>query len=235
GVRAERWEPAGPVAAGALARAAEQALAGAAKLAVLAGRGCVASGAGEELRAFAETFEVPVATTFAAKGALPYDHRLALGMFGYAGTNRAVTALLADDLDVLLVLGSSMNLRDTLYWSRELTGRRKVVQIDIDPNMLGRDYPVQNTVTGDCRAALQLLRSFADGPLRPLVASSSARRSWTASLKALPAFADPEHLTSDAVPVHPARLMAEMRRALPRETILFVDSGAHRAFAGHYW
>jgi acetolactate synthase-1/2/3 large subunit len=234
-VPTEPWELARPVDQSALARVAERVLAGATKLAVLAGRGCVTSGAAEELKAFAETYEVPVATTFAAKGLLPDDHRLALGMFGYAGTNRAVTALLADDLDALLVLGSSMNLRDTLYWSRELTGRRKVVQIDIDPNMLGRDYPVQNTVTGDCRAALQLLFGFADGPLRTLAASAPARRSWTAELKALPTFAEPQNLTSDAVPVHPARMMAEMRKALPRETILFVDSGAHRAFAGHYW
>src|SRR5262245_23708967 len=64
-IPAERWESARPLDTGALARAAEQVLAGAAKLAVLAGRGCVTSGAGEELRAFAETFEVPVVTTFA--------------------------------------------------------------------------------------------------------------------------------------------------------------------------
>src|SRR5262249_17742741 len=90
-----RWEcprlldlPALDLAAGALA--------GARGLAVVAGRGCVISGAGEELRAFAETYEVPVATTFAAKGALPDDHRLALGMFGYAGAPRAMSALLAE-------------------------------------------------------------------------------------------------------------------------------------------
>jgi acetolactate synthase-1/2/3 large subunit len=56
-----------------------------------------------------------------------------------------------------------------------------------------------------------------------------------AKLKALPAHFDTNNQTSDATPIHPARLISEMRRALPRETILFVDSGAHRAFAGHYW
>jgi len=231
----ELWRTARPVDAMALTRIADQVLAGAKRLAILAGRGCAASDAADELRAFAETYEVPVATTFAAKGLLPDDHRLALGMFGYAGTNRAVTALLADDLDVLLVLGSSMNLRDTLYWSRELGARRQVVQIDSDATMLGRDFPVQHTVVGDCQAALRHLLGLAGGPLQRLAASAAERRAWTASLKAVPAFADPEHLTSDAVPVHPARLLGEMRRALPRDTILFVDSGAHRAFAGHYW
>jgi acetolactate synthase-1/2/3 large subunit len=232
---AARWEPARPVDAGALARVAEEVLAGAGKIAVLAGRGCVASGAGAELRAFAEAYELPVATTFAAKGVLPFDHRLALGMFGYAGTRRAITALLADDLDVLLVLGSSMNVRDTLYWSRELGRRRRVVQIDVDSTMLGRDYPVQEGVIGDCREALRLLRGFANGPLAGLARSAPSRRPWTASLQAVPAFYDEANLASSAAPVHPARLVAEMRRALPREAVLFVDSGAHRAFAGHYW
>jgi acetolactate synthase-1/2/3 large subunit len=228
-------EPSRPVDLPALVRASRSALAGAGKLAVLAGRGCVSSGAGETLRAFAERYEVPVATTFAAKGVLPYDHRLCLGMFGYAGTNRAITALLGGDLDVLLVLGSSMNLRDTLFWSRELAERTQIVQVDIDPTMLGRDYPVPHTVVGDCRQTLEQLCGFADGPLRPLADSAPARRDWTAELKTLPAHFDVENLTSEAVPIHPARLIAEMRRALPRDTILFVDSGAHRAFAGHYW
>ena len=234
-VLAARWEPARPVDAGALTAVAERVLAGANRLAVLAGRGCVTSGAGEALRAFAEAFEVPVATTFAAKGVLPDDHRLALGIFGYAGTHRAISALLADALDVLLVVGSSLNVRDTLYWSRELGGRRQVVQIDIDPTMLGRDYPVQHRVIGDCGEALRLLRGFAEGPLRGLAATAAGRRPWTAALKALPPFYDAENLRSAAAPVHPARLVGELRRALPRETILFVDSGAHRAFAGHYW
>lgn len=228
-------EPSRPVDIPALRHAAQRVLAGAGKLAILAGRGCVASDAGESLRAFAEKYEVPVATTFAAKGILPYDHRLCLGMFGYAGTNRAITTLLGGDLDVLLVLGSSMNLRDTLFWSRELAARTQIIQVDIDPTMLGRDYPVPYTVVGDCQQTLEQLCRFSDGPLRPLADSASARQPWTTRLKSLPAHFDADNLTSDATPIHPARLIGEMRRALPRDTILFVDSGAHRAFAGHYW
>ena len=219
-------EPSRPVDLTALVQACERVLAGAGRLAVLAGRGCVSSGAGEQLRVFAEMYEVPVATTFAAKGVLPYDQRLCLGMFGYAGTNRAITTLLGGDLDVLLVLGSSMNLRDTLFWSRELSARTQIIQIDIDPTMLGRDYPVPYTIVGDCRQTLQQLCNFGEGVLKPLMDSAPARRNWTAKLKALPAHFDTNNQTSDATPIHPARLIAEMRRTLPRETMLFVDSGA---------
>ena len=227
--------PARPVDVAELGRVAADVIASAGKLAVLAGRGCVASGAADALRTFAETYEVPVATTFAAMGVLPFDHRLSLGMFGYAGAQRAITALLAEDLDLLLVLGSSMNLRDTLYWSREMGRHRRIVQIDVDSAMLGRDYPVQDRVVGDCREALRLLTSFADGPLARLAATAASRRAWTAALSGVPAFYDERNLESGDTPIHPARLVGEMRRAMPRDTILFVDSGAHRAFAGHYW
>jgi acetolactate synthase-1/2/3 large subunit len=229
------WEPVRPVDGAALARAAEGALAGAVKAAVLAGRGCAASGAADELRELAEAFELPVATTFAAKGILPADHRLALGMFGYAGTHQAIAALLEPDLDALLVLGSSLNLRDTLGWSRELGGQTRIVQVDSDPAMLGRNYPVTYGVAGDCREALRALRGMAGNVLRPLAATAAARRDWAATLKSGSRFYGAEDMASDDEPVHLARLVAEMRQVLPREAVLVIDSGAHRAFAGHYW
>jgi acetolactate synthase-1/2/3 large subunit len=229
------WEPVRPLDMAALTRAAAEVLAGAVRVAVLAGRGCVMSGAAGELRALAEAYELPVATTFAAKGVLPADHRLGLGMFGYAGTHQAIEALLDTELDALLVLGSSLNLRDTLGWCRELGGRACIVQVDSDPAMLGRNYPVRMGVAGDCREALRALRAMADGPLRPLAATKAARRAWVDKVKSGPRYYDAANMTSDEAPVHPARLVAEMRRVLPRQALLLVDSGAHRAFAGHYY
>ena len=56
-----------------------------------------------------------------------------------------------------------------------------------------------------------------------------------AGIRATPRLQDPQNCESAAVPIHPARVVAELRRALPRDGVLLVDSGAHRAFAGHYW
>jgi acetolactate synthase-1/2/3 large subunit len=234
-VPASPWEPVRALDRMALAWAAECVLAGAVRVAVLAGRGCVMSGAAQELRALAESFELPVATTFAAKGILPADHRLAVGMFGYAGTHQAIAALLDSELDALLVLGSSLNLRDTLGWSRELGARARIVQVDSDPAMLGRNYPICHGVAGDCREALRTLREMAGGLLRPMAATAPTRRTWVEQLKAQPRYYDADNMSSGETPIHPARLVAEMRRVLPRQTVLLIDSGAHRAFAGHYW
>lgn len=70
---------------------------------------------GSPLRDFAQRWSIPVATTLRAKGAFPEDHPLSLGVFGYAGTHHARLALLDNPPDLLLLLGSGLNERDTMH------------------------------------------------------------------------------------------------------------------------
>src|SRR5262249_48655968 len=87
----------------ALARAAEV-LRGARRPLLVAGGGAIYSEATNELRAFAETTGIPVADTQAGKGALPWDHPLAVGGVGATGTPAANA--LAADADVVLGVGT---------------------------------------------------------------------------------------------------------------------------------
>ena len=75
------------------------------KIAILAGIGAENCAASKGLLKFAEAFHIPVATTLRAKGVFPEDNPLSLGVFGYAGTRHASTAILSDDLELLVVLG----------------------------------------------------------------------------------------------------------------------------------
>ena len=111
------------------------------RIVALAGAGVEKSGATEDLVAFAERFEIPVATTLRAKGVFPEDHRLSLGIFGYAGHRPAIDTILSDDVEVLLVLGSGLSQRDTLFWDRKMLPSRALVQVDIDPQVIGRTWP----------------------------------------------------------------------------------------------
>jgi glyoxylate carboligase len=64
----------------------------------------------------------------------------------------------------------------------------------------------------------------------------NTRRAWVESIRGrYDRFYDAGNCQSDAIPIHPARVITELRRVMPRETICLVDSGAHRAFCGHYW
>lgn len=215
------------------------------RIAILAGNGCVRSGAGADLVKVAEALGIPVASTLRAKGVFPEDHPLSLGVFGYGGTRHSTLALTPEDdpgpdappaaelkADVLLILGSGLSQRDTMCWSPDLP--KVTVQVDIDPTAFGRDYPVTAPVVGDAREFLRWLLSD-PASNAALAASRPLRDAWVAKLRATPRLYDVANTLSNSVPIHPARAVAELRRAAPRDCVLLVDSGAHRVFGGHYW
>jgi acetolactate synthase I/II/III large subunit len=68
-----------------------------------------------------------------------------------------------------------------------------------------------------------------------LAAGEARRREWLAAIKAQPRLYDVENLSRATAPIHPAAAIAALRKVFPRDGIVLVDSGAHRAFAGHYW
>lgn len=207
---------------------------GATNVVLLCGNGAVQSGASEELVTFAERFEVPVATTLRAKGVFPEDHAMSLGVFGYAGTRHATAALLDGGADLVVVLGSSMSQRDTMVWSNKLRPELGIVQVDLDPTVFGRNYPVDQTIVSDVRSILQVLLAH-DGLAKSLAASRPTRSRWTAGIRGQDRHYDSETRTSDQVPIHPARVVTDLRAVAPRNTAVLIDSGAHRAFAGHHW
>ena len=206
------------------------------RLAVLAGAGVEKSGATEALVAFAEQFEIPVATTLRAKGVFPEDHRLSLGVFGYAGHRHATEALLSGRVEVLIVLGSGLSQRDTLFWDRRMLPSHTLAQVDVDPTVIGRTFHTHVPIVGDCRAALARMMEGGSARIMRLRAGNRSRAAWVEGVKAAgPAWYEPENAASDAIPLHPARVAAELRRALPRDGAAVVDSGAHRAFFAHYF
>ncbi len=218
-------------------------LAAGAKIVILAGNGAVRSQATADLVKLAEDFGIPVASTLNAKGVFPEDHALSLGVFGYGGTRHATLAFTPHDdpgtdtpadlkADVLLILGSGLNQRDTMFWSPDLPAVS--IQVDIDPTEFGRDYAVAASVTGDAREFVRWLLAD-DGTRRALAASRAARDAWMARIRRFPRLYEGENMRSEAMPIHPARVVSDLRRAAPRDCVLVVDSGAHRVFGAHYW
>ena len=206
------------------------------RILILAGAGVEKSGAAGDLLTFAERFEIPVATTLRAKGVFPEDHRLSLGIFGYAGHRHAIEAILSGEVEVLLVLGSSLSQRDTLFWDRKMLPSRALVHVDIDPKVIGRTWHTEIPMVGDCGQALRCLLDSHQHLCSTLEAEKHKRRDWTERIKSSGSrHYDEENEESQAVPLHPARVISELRRTAPRNTVLTVDSGAHRAFCGHYW
>jgi acetolactate synthase I/II/III large subunit len=204
-------------------------------IAILAGAGVEHGTAAALLKMLAERWSIPVATTLRAKGVFPEDHALSLGVFGYAGTRHATNAILDDELGCLLVLGSGLNERDSMHWTVRERSKARMIHVNIDMDELTANGDLGHVVPASTHAFLDLMDRRADVIGPPLQDGQARRRQWLATIKAGPRLYDTENLSRSTAPIHPAAAIAALRKALPRDGIVLVDSGAHRAFAGHYW
>ena len=119
---------------------------------VVVGGGVVYSDAQKTLVAFAEKLGLPVATSMNAKGAIPDSHALSLGV---AGTySRACANQAISEADLVFFIGSHTGGQLTVDWEIPATGT-KVIQLDINPNELGRNYPNEVSLCGDARKVLE--------------------------------------------------------------------------------
>ncbi len=128
-------------------------LAGAKRPAMLVGGGGRKGSAPEYALRLAEMLACPVATTLPGKGAVPEDHPLALGCVGLYGT-RAANSYLRSEIDVLIVVGASMHEFTTHVWDPALRPTGALIQIDVDPSEIGKNYPVEVGLLGDAEVVL---------------------------------------------------------------------------------
>jgi acetolactate synthase-1/2/3 large subunit len=206
-----------------------------ATIAFLVGAGVEHDTAAVRLQQVAERWSIPVATTLRAKGVFPENHALSLGVFGYAGTRHATNAILGGGLDCLLVLGSGFNERDTMHWTVRERSKALMIHVNTDMDELTANGDLGHVVPGSCHAFLDLVHDRAADIAPTLQQSEARRRAWLGKIKSGPRLYDVENCSRMTAPIHPAAAIAALRQAFPREGIVLVDSGAHRAFAGHYW
>ena len=140
---------------------------------VVAGGGAVASRAYDEVRALAELLGCPVVTTMSGQGILEEHHRLSLGVCGSMGNPVANRALA--DADTVVYVGCKAGQAATLNYTTPAAGTA-VIQIDIDPEELGRNHPQTLALVGDARATLVALTGRAGaGRVRRWSTGASAR------------------------------------------------------------
>lgn len=217
----------------AVAKALEMLLAGKRPL-ILAGGGVVFSDSAGHLKAFAEAVNVPVYSTFMGKGALPYDHPLHLGIAGcwgeYPGTEAARRA------DVILAIGCRFSDIHCSSWVPGYTYNippTRLIHVDIDPTEIGRNYPTELGIVGDAGAVLKQLLELVErqGVTRSASGWDDEIAGWKAEWEN---FKQPE-LESDEVPIDPRRVIGELRKAAPRDTLMITDTGNHQTWVEQYW
>jgi acetolactate synthase-1/2/3 large subunit len=209
-----------PLPDAALCREVAQRLRRAKRPLIIAGNG--ARSAAVELRALAEHTASPVATTPHAKGVFPERHPLHLGVTGFGG-HPSVQAYLAAQPDVVCVIGSRLGDMATGAWNLPLTGSEATFQIDREPWLIGRNYPVTAGIVGDAQAVLRTMVAGAPTEPPPLREVTGIRRiddnaSATSSPGAL---------------LKPGPVFAALQDAFP-DAFWACDQGEHCAYAIHY-
>jgi len=189
----------------------------ASRIVIVAGEGATASGAGPEILAVAEALAAPIATSLGARGIVPTMHRLSVGCAGnYAAppTNQIV-----HEAELVFFIGCETGDQVTHTW-RIPAIDTPCVQIDLNPAEIGRSYPNTTGAMGDPKATLAKLLVALGKPTRDTAFADRAAgimAAWRESRAPL--------LASNAMPIYPDRLCAEITRALPHDGILVADTG----------
>ncbi len=181
---------------------------------VMAGNGVVRARADDALVAFAEKLNIPVATTFMAKGSIPFSHDLSLGTVGLQANDYVACGF--DRADVVICIGYDMIEYHPHLWNASKTS--KIIHIDLSPAEVDEHYILECGVVGDINAALNRISAVAT----PKVDSQ------TQNLRETIVEELTTHESNDAFPIVPQRIVLDLRKALEPDDIVVSDVGAHK-------
>ena len=189
---------------------------------ILAGGGIVDSEATDFAVALAERLDMAVVPSYGHNDAFPNSHRLYVGPPGGRGASEALQAM--NRADVILALGTRINQGSTGWDYSVINPDTRIIQVDIDPFEIGRNYPLAVGIVGDAGAVAQQL-SDALGQQFP---EGRANPEWTAEITDLKnrrrARLEAEaQLGGD--PMMPQRVFTELNKVLPRDCMVTIDAG----------
>jgi acetolactate synthase-1/2/3 large subunit len=204
----------------ALAGAVERILA-AERPVIWLGNGGNRGNAADSVLALAEALNIPVVTTFNGIGSVPTTHPLVFGAVSRMGTTLSTRVL--GEADLVLALGNSLNAVSTTRWRRQLP---EVIQVDVDPAMIGRYYA--DVTTGIVSDIVAFADGVVTGAGTAAGAAKAGRASWIADLQAAEAEWWDATGVRDASPegvLSPADVVRALREVAPDDTLLIPDAG----------
>ncbi|WP_170844144.1 thiamine pyrophosphate-binding protein [Lysinibacillus fusiformis] len=174
----------------------------------------------EQLLELAEILNWPIVTTPQAKGYIPEDHPLLVGVFGFAG-HEAASQLIADgDGQVLFIVGSSLGETATNNYNLNLTKNRFSIQLDFDQSVFNRKYEIDLPVLGDIHSSLLLL-------IEELRAKGLARTSFEVTQ-------NKGIYEADTGEYNTKNVLLTIQKYLPASTRYAIDIGEFMSYVIHH-
>ncbi len=213
-----------PVCAKADLERAADALENASRPVLVVGRGAMVSGAAAEVKCMADLLSIPVATSMDGKAIMLDNHPLFAGPCGIYC--RPCANEIVSRADLVFFIGTATGDQVTCNWSMPGQGST-VIQLDINPAEIGRNYPNAIGLMGDAKLSLQ--------KLMPLIESFSKKDVWAEEaidiIQSWRGMVEP-YCASNDIPVRPERLCREISEVLPKNAILVADTGYTAIWAG---
>ncbi len=183
---------------------------------ILAGNGVLRDNSENALRQFAERLNIPVATTFMAKGAIPSSHPLSMGAVGLQAHDYVSFGF--DRADVVLCVGYDLVEYHPYLWNHDRSCR--IIHIDSMPAEVDTHYIVSSGLIGDISSALQAITEHTQPREESITDLKKLRH---AILQELHASAEDK-----GFPMKPQRILHDLRQALRPQDIVISDVGAHK-------
>lgn len=175
---------------------------------IWAGGGVNISGAATELTALAERIGAPVTTTIEGRGSIPEDHELSLGF----RTDRVVGMEIFEEADAVFAVGTRFQNYATRVWSLPMP--ENLIHVDVDPGVIGRNYPAAVAIVGDAKLALQGMLDRIEG--------GNIDEQFVDRCRKIKA-ADEQAVNEEIGPDH-SQIVSIIRRLLPDECPVVRDS-----------
>jgi acetolactate synthase-1/2/3 large subunit len=196
------------------------------------GGGIMLADAAKELREFVDHLSIPVAYSLMGKGAVSDDHPLTLGMTGFWGTKFVNNK--CKQADYILALGTRFSEADSSSWEPEYTFNfppTKLIHIDIDPNEIGRNYPVEIGAVADLKQALTVLNRVAKELIPNGLQNDELKREIAAYREEFKN-SNKQYIANNSFPMQPERILEEVREVLPRDAYITTDVGWNKNGVG---
>ncbi len=189
---------------------------------IIAGGGVNWSQAGQEVVRLAELLSIPMVTAYARNDAVPNDHPLYIGPLGRAGSPEAAEAIRS--ADVILAVGTRLSEFTTFYDHRYIPEEARIIQIEIDPKEIGRNYPVAVGILGDAEAVVARLLRVLEGAVKE--GPNEERLGYARDLREKRRQRWQGEAQSPSTPIKAYQVYHEMRKVLPEGVAILVDAGA---------
>ena len=188
---------------------------------IIAGGGIKNTNGYAEVLKLAEILNIPVVTSAGHGDAIPFGHSLNAGQMGPRGN--PVASRLAKEADVILALGTRLGFNSTFYSYENINKKAKIIQVEIEPAMIGRYFPVSIKICADApTVAKQLCDEITNIKKRKKIDTWTKQfiNERTSYLKKRDLNAE-----SDIFPIQPSALFKELRNVLPKNSAITLDAG----------